>query len=157
MKIVKSIVLFLVCFGVLGNVKSQNTTNEPVVFTINGKQKVYLGEFERQFLKNLNLNEKKVTSKDIDDYLKLYVKFKLKIQDASDAGKDTAAAYKQELAMYREQLSRNYLYDRAVTQGLIEEAYERMQSEIKVSHILIMCNRDASESDVAKATKRINE
>jgi peptidyl-prolyl cis-trans isomerase SurA len=157
MKTIKSVVLFLVCFIVLGNVKSQNTNNEPVVFTINGKQKVYLGEFERQFLKNLNLNDKKVTSKDIDDYLKLYVKFKLKIQDASDAGKDTAESYKQELAMYREQLSKNYLYDRAVTQGLIEEAYERLQSEIKVSHILIMCNRDASESDVAKATKRINE
>ena len=78
MKPIKSVVLFLFCFVVLGNVKSQNTNNEPVVFTINGKQKVYLGEFERQFLKNLNLNEKKVTSKDIDDYLKLYVKFKLK-------------------------------------------------------------------------------
>jgi peptidyl-prolyl cis-trans isomerase SurA len=133
MKSIKSALLFLVCLVMISSTKAQTRDEnvaEPVVFTINGKQKVYLGEFERQFLKNLNLNEKKVTSKDIDDYLKLYVKFKLKIQDASDAGKDTAAAYKQELAMYREQLSRNYLYDRAVTQGLIEEAYLRLQSEI---------------------------
>ncbi len=168
MRTIKSALLFLVCLVMISSTKGQTQDEnvaepkdknvaEPVVFTINGKQKVYLGEFERQFLKNLNLNEKKVTAKDIDDYLKLYVKFKLKIQDAVDAGKDTSSSYRQELAMYREQLARNYLYDRSVTQGLIDEAYIRMQSEVKVSHILIMCSRDASEADVAKATKRINE
>lgn len=160
MRTIKSALLFLVCLVMISSIKSQTQDKnvaEPVVFTINGKQKVYLGEFEHQFSKNLNLNEKKVTAKDIDDYLKLYVKFKLKIQDAIDAGKDTVSSYKQELAMYREQLARNYLYDRSVTQGLIDEAYTRMQSEVKVSHILIMCSRDASEADVAKANKRINE
>ena len=160
MRTIQSALLFLVCLVMISSIKSQTQDKnvaEPVVFTINGKQKVYLGEFEHQFSKNLNLNEKKVTAKDIDDYLKLYIKFKLKIQDAVDAGKDTASSYKQELAMYREQLARNYLYDRSVTQGLIDEAYTRMQSEVKVSHILIMCSRDASEADVAKANKRINE
>ena len=157
MRTIKSVALFFICLVSLSSVKAQDKTSEPVVFTVNGKQKVYLGEFERQFLKNLNLNEKKVTAKDIDDYLKLYVKFKLKIQDAIDAGKDTVAAYKQELSMYREQLARNYLYDRAVTESLISEAYERLKSQVKVSHILIMCSRDASEADVTKASKRIGE
>ena len=157
MRTIKSVGLFFICLVSLTSLKSQDKSTEPVVFTVNGKQKVYLGEFERQFLKNLNLNEKKVTARDIDDYLKLYVKFKLKIQDAMDAGKDTLAAYKQELSMYREQLARNYLYDRSVTESLISEAYERLKSQVKVSHILIMCSRDASEADVTKASKRINE
>ncbi len=163
MRTIKSVVLFLVCMVVISSsiaqtkeTKDENVA-ESVVFTVNGKQKVYLGEFERQFLKNLNLNEKKVTAKDIDDYLKLYVKFKLKIQDAMDAGKDTLSAYKQELSMYREQLARNYLFDRSVTESLILEAYQRLKSQVKVSHILIMCSRDASDADVAKASKRINE
>ena len=160
MRTIKSALLFLVCVMTLSSsfaqTKDENVA-EPVVFTVNGKQKVYLGEFERQFLKNLNLNEKKVTARDIDDYLKLYVKFKLKIQDATDAGKDTLSAYKQELSMYREQLARNYLFDRAVTESLISEAYQRLKSQVKVSHILIMCSRDASDVDVAKASKRINE
>ncbi len=157
MKTIKSVGLFFICLVSLTSLKSQDKSIDPVVFTVNGKQKVYLGEFERQFLKNLNLNEKKVTARDIDDYLKLYVKFKLKIQDAMDAGKDTLSAYKQELSMYREQLARNYLYDRSVTESLISEAYERLKSQVKVSHILIMCSREASEADVAKASKRINE
>jgi peptidyl-prolyl cis-trans isomerase SurA len=68
----------------------------PFVFSID-KDKVYADEFERQYLKNINLKEDAVTSKDIRNYLDLYIKFKLKVQDAKDAGLDTATAYVQEL------------------------------------------------------------
>ena len=128
-----------------------------IIFTVDGRQEVTLDEFERQFLKNLNLKEKTITAEDIDTYLKLYVRFKLKIQDAIDAGKDSAEAYKRELAMYREQLARNYLYDRSVTDKLIQEAYERMQDEVNVSHILIRCDRNADPSKVASIMKRMTE
>ena len=128
-----------------------------IIFTVDGRQEVTLDEFERQFLKNLNLKEKTITAEDIDTYLKLYVRFKLKIQDAIDAGKDSAEAYKRELAMYREQLARNYLYDRSVTDKLIKEAYERMQDEVNVSHILIRCDRNADPSKVASIMKRMTE
>lgn len=128
-----------------------------IIFTVDGRQEVTLDEFERQFLKNLNLKEKTITAEDIHTYLKLYVRFKLKIQDALDAGKDSAEAYKRELAMYREQLARNYLYDRSVTDKLIQEAYERMQDEVNVSHILIRCDRNADPSKVATIMKRMTE
>ncbi len=136
--------------------------NNDWIFKINSKSSsnpiiVSQGEFERQFLKNLNLKEKPVSEKDIDEYLKLYIRFKMKIQDAIESGKDTIEEYKQELAMYRDQLAKNYLYDRNVTQQLIEEAYERMKSEVKVSHILMACPRNASQSQVDKVIKRMNE
>jgi hypothetical protein len=92
------------------NEKNQITEGSSVLFTI-AKNDILVSEFERQFLKNLNIKEKPITSADIDEYLKLYIRFKMKIQDALDAGKDTILAYKQELAMYRDQLSRNYLYE----------------------------------------------
>jgi peptidyl-prolyl cis-trans isomerase SurA len=126
----------------------------PFVFSID-KDKVYADEFERQYLKNINLKEDAVTSKDIRNYLDLYIKFKLKVQDAKDAGLDTATAYVQELQMYRDQLARNYLYDRSVTDALVKEAYDRMQSEVKVSHILILCSPDASDADQKKALDKI--
>lgn len=128
---------------------NSNSSNNPII--------VSQGEFERQFLKNLNLKEKPVTEKDVDEYLKLYIRFKMKIQDAIESGKDTLEEYKQELAMYRDQLAKNYLYDRNVTQQLIEEAYERMKSEVKVSHILMACPRNASQAQVEKVLKRMNE
>ncbi len=141
---------------------TQVSSNNEWIFRINSTSSkkpiiVSQGEFERQFLKNLNLKEKPVTEKDIDEYLKLYIRFKMKIQDAIESGKDTLEEYKQELAMYRDQLAKNYLYDRNVTQQLIEEAYERMKSEVKVSHILMACPRNASQAQVDKVLKRMNE
>lgn len=141
-------------------VDSELTTTEnsnPTVFVVNDNQEVHLDEFERQFLKNLNLKEKAVSAADIDEYLKLYIRFKLKIQDAKDAGKDTLENYKRELAMYRDQLSRNYLYDREVTDNLIKEAYERSLYEVRVQHILIRVDRNASNAAVERAKKRLLE
>ena len=139
-------------------VNSELTGNSnPTVFVVNDNQEVQLDEFERQFLKNLNLKEKAVTAADIDEYLKLYIRFKLKIQDAKDAGKDTLENYKRELAMYRDQLSRNYLYDREVTDNLIKEAYERSLYEVRVQHILIRVDRNASNAAVERAKKRLLE
>lgn len=129
-------------------------TDVPFVFSID-KEKVYADEFERQYLKNINLKEDAVTAKDIQNYLDLYIKFKLKVQDAKDAGLDTATAYVQELQMYRDQLARNYLYDRSVTDALVKEAYDRLQYEVKVSHILILSSPDASEADQKKALEKI--
>ncbi len=149
-------ILFCVQISLYGQKIHQTTDDNAVIFTI-AKNEILVSEFERQFLKNLNIKEKPITASDIDDYLKLYIRFKMKIQDALDAGKDTVLAYKQELAMYRDQLSRNYLYDRRVTQKLIDEAFERMKYEVKVSHILISCPRNANKDVENKAEKRIKE
>lgn len=142
---------------------SLSAQNESVVFVVNPAvpnqmgQEVTYEEFKRQFLKNINLEEHQVTAAEIDEYLQLYIRFKLKIQDAVEAGQNENSAYLQELAMYREQLARNYLYDREVTADLIEEAYDRMRSEVRVSHILIACPRGANAQTEAQAKGRIEE
>ena len=140
----------------LGDVNLSVQLPKPFVFSIN-QDKVYADEFERQFLKNINLKEDPISAKDIRSYLDLYIKFKLKVQDAKDAGLDTATAYVQELQMYRDQLARNYLYDRAVTESLIKEAYDRLKYEVRVSHILVLVSADASEADKKKALDKIEE
>jgi peptidyl-prolyl cis-trans isomerase SurA len=139
------------------NIRLTQDPNEQILFSVAGKQEVTLEEFKRQFLKNLNLKEQKITPEEIDTYLTLYIRFKLKIQDALDAGKDTSEMYQRELAMYREQLARNYLYDRNVTDKLIEEAYTRLKEEVNVSHILIRCDRTAAPDKVAAVMKRMTE
>jgi len=140
-----------------GTLNLTQDPNEQIIFSVAGKQEVSLEEFKRQFLKNLNLKEQNITGEDIDNYLRLYVRFKLKIQDALDAGRDTVQVYQRELAMYREQLARNYLYDRNVTDKLIEEAYDRLKEEVNVSHILIRCERNASPDKVTAILKRMTE
>ncbi|MFM7765748.1 MAG: peptidylprolyl isomerase [Sphingomonadales bacterium] len=126
-----------------------------VLFNYAGDKKVTVDEFERYFKKNLNIVNQEMTPEKIREDLDLYIKFKLKIQDAHDAGMDTAKSYLQEVDMFREQLARSYLYDREVTDGLIREAYERLSQEVEVSHILIAVNNKAKPSDTLVAWQKI--
>ena len=164
MKMKKMNRIRIALFALLGVITGAlNAQNSSVVFVVNPAvanqmgQEVTYGEFKRQFLKNINLDERQVTAAEIDEYLQLYIRFKLKIQDAVESGQSENSAYLQELGMYREQLARNYLYDRQVTADLIEEAYDRMRSEVRVSHILIACPRGASAQTEAQAKGRMEE
>ncbi|MDX1666793.1 MAG: peptidylprolyl isomerase, partial [Saprospiraceae bacterium] len=60
---------------------------------------------------------------------------------------DTIPALKQELAGYRQQLADSYLIDREVTEKLIAEAYERIQQDVDISHILFKLPPDAGPAD----------
>ncbi|MEY4003025.1 MAG: hypothetical protein RIT07_1067 [Bacteroidota bacterium] len=126
-----------------------------VLFNYAGDKKVTVDEFERYFKKNLNIVNQEMTPEKIREDLDLYIKFKLKIQDAHDAGMDTAKSYLQEVDMFREQLARSYLYDREVTDELIREAYNRLSEEVEVSHILIAVNSKAKPADTLLAWQKI--
>jgi peptidyl-prolyl cis-trans isomerase SurA len=145
MKMKKSIFIVM-CFAGLSLSKAQ-TKN---VFTIEDIS-VSSDEFKRQFLKNLDLTTAIITEKDLDEYLDLYVKFKLKLKDAYDNGVDTTNAYSQEMAMYRQQLAANYLIDKEVTESLLKEAHARMQNNIKAAHILVMFPANYTEKDTLNA------
>ncbi len=102
--------------------------------TING-EKIKDTEFLRMYNKN-NVND--VTLKtSLDEYLDLYINYRLKILEARDLKYDTIQKLKEELKGYRAQLAKPYLIDEEVNKELLEEAYERMQSDVNASHILI--------------------
>lgn len=117
---------------------------------------VQTDEFKRQFLKNSNLRQKPATEADVKEHLDLYIKFKEKVLDAHLAGLDSNKAYLKELAMYREQLAKNFLYDRNVTESLIQEAHDRLKYEVKVSHILILVSPEDGEAKQKAAKARID-
>ena len=94
--------------------------------------------------------------KSVNDYLDLFVNFKLKVKEAEQMGLDTLSSFKQELGGYRKQLAAPYLTDKDATDKLINEAYQRMQTEVKASHILVKCPEDALPKDTLEAWHRIN-
>jgi peptidyl-prolyl cis-trans isomerase SurA len=113
-------------------------------------------DFLAVFTKN-NLNNEKLTRESIEEYLDLFINYKLKVKEAEALGMDTLPAFVTELSGYREQLAKPYLTDQTVTDRLIEEAWERMQTDIRASHILVTVAKDASPKDSLKAWNRINE
>ncbi|RZJ64101.1 MAG: peptidylprolyl isomerase [Flavobacterium sp.] len=127
---------------------SQESKKE-VLFTVNGKP-YYTDEFVRVYNKNLDL-VKDDSQKDLNNYLDLFIGYKLKINKANKLGLNDCKQYQGELQSYRTQLSKNYLTDTKVTQELIEEAYKRSQKEVKASHILFMVDENAAPADTLKA------
>ncbi len=118
---------------------------DPVLLTIDGKT-VSLSEFDAIFKKN-NTKETVITEESVNEYLDLYIKFKLKVREAEVLGYDTSAAFKQELEGYRKQLIQPYLTDREVSEALIQEAYDRMKFDVNASHILVTVDQNALPKD----------
>ncbi|SCY63251.1 peptidylprolyl isomerase [Flavobacterium caeni] len=133
---------------------AQNVQKE-VLFTVNDKP-YYTDEFARVYNKNLDL-VKDESQKDLDQYLELFIGYKLKINKANKLGLQNGANYQSELKTYRAQLSKNYVTDSKVTKELVEEGYQRSQKEVKASHILITVDENAAPEDTLKAYNRISD
>lgn len=124
-----------------------------VLFTIDNHA-FYTDEFIRVYNKNLDL-VKDDSQKDLDKYLELFLGYKLKVEKANKLGLQNGTSYQNELKSYRNQLSKNYLNDSKVTNELVREAYERMQQEVRASHILILVDEGASPEDTLKAYTKV--
>ena len=95
-----------------------------VLFTIDDKS-YYTDEFARVYNKNIDL-VKDESQKDLDQYLELFVGYKLKINKANKLGLQNDPKYINELKTYRNQLAKNYTSDSKVTKALLDEAYARI-------------------------------
>jgi len=93
-------------------------------------------EFLRVYNKNLDLITDN-SQKDIDNYLQLYIDYKLKVLEAYEKKYDKKESYISELNKYSTQLASNYLFDKNSQDSMLNEAYLRTKTEIKASHILI--------------------
>ena len=118
-----------------------------------GGELVTLADFQHVYGKN---NRDSVyTIEALDEYMELFVNFKLKVLEAEALGMDTASAFKKELAGYRTQLARPYLVDGELLDALVEEAFERKGMEVRARHILVSVDENASPTDTLRAWNRI--
>ena len=139
----------------VNSVSFSQEIKKEVLFTVDNKP-YYTDEFSRVYNKNIDL-VKDESQKDLDQYLDLFVGYKLKINKANKLGLQNDLKYINELKSYRSQLAKNYTSDTKVTKALIDEAYARMQKEVRASHILIMVDENASPTDSLKAYNDISD
>ncbi|MDR1878538.1 MAG: peptidylprolyl isomerase [Bacteroidales bacterium] len=127
-------------------------TADPVVMKL-GKEDVKLSDFINTYSKNNDL--KKASEQDIRDYIDLYINFRLKYAEVEDLHLDTIIALQEELASYRRQAAEKYLNDKEAGDQLVEEAMERIQWDLRVSHILKRVLPDALPKDTLEAYNAI--
>ena len=135
------------------SLSSMAQTSEPVIMNINDKA-VYKSEFENVYKKNSGKEVSK-EQKSVKEYVDLFSTFKMKVFEAEANGLDTNSAFKTELNGYRKQLAAPYLTDKNVNDALLNEAYERMKTEIKAAHILLRISEDALPKDTIEAYTRL--
>ena len=124
---------------------------DPVLMRINDKD-ITRSEFEYIYNKNNSNNE--LDKKTLDEYVDLFVNFKLKVAAAEEAGLDTTKAFRNEFQGYRQQLTKAYLTDESVDEANALEVYDRMKENVEASHILIRLAPNATEEEVTDAYNR---
>ncbi len=132
---------------------SFSQSKKDILLTVDGNP-VYVSEFKRVYNKNLDL-VKDESQKSVDGYLDLFIDYKLKVAAAYDLKLNEEKTYLTEFNKYRDQLSRNYIFDDKVSTELTKEAYERGLEEINVSHILIRVGYEDKPQDTLKAYNKM--
>lgn len=146
----KSLFITLSTFLFSGIIFAQ--ANDPVLMTINGKS-VPKSEFE--YIYNKNNSNNSLDKKTLEEYVDLFINFKLKVEEAKFQGLDTTKSFINELAGYRSQLTKPYLTDQKVDEDVLREAYNRMKEDVDVSHILVRIQQGATPADTLAAWNKI--
>lgn len=128
-------------------------SNDPVLLQV-ADEKVTRNEFLKVFEKNNNKGDKP-DNKAYEEYLDLFINFRLKVTEAKNLGMDTVKSFRDELAGYRKQLAQPYLSDNMANEKLIQEAYDRKRYDIRASHILVRVEKMASAEDTLAAWNKI--
>ena len=142
--------LLLLTFGATASIALAQTGDE-ILFSVDGNP-IGVSEFDYIYSKT-NGDTATYSRKSLQEYLDLYVKFKLKVAKARDMGLDTVPALMQELAGYRRQLSDSYLVDQEVTEPMARELYDRMQEDVNVLHIAVDLPKKPGEDTLSAYEK----
>ena len=121
-----------------------------------GDKEISAKEFMDVYEKN-NVKSEVIDKKSVDEYLDMYINFKLKVTEAEARRMDTLPKFVKEYEGYRKQLAKPFFSNDAATEQLVEEAYERMHWDINASHILIKCDIHTTPADTLKAYNKALE
>jgi len=151
-------IALLCCVFVAGQAQSKKKKEKKskaiTVFTVNNKA-VTTDEFIYLYKKNHQNKTEDFSTEKINEYLDLFINFKLKVEEARHRGLDTAASFVKEYNSYKDELRKPYLPDSKITDSLVRLTYNRMKEEIHASHILINLNPEATPEDTLKAYNKI--
>ena len=142
---------------VCGTMSAQ--TDDPIVMVVNGDP-VTRSEFEYSF--NKNNSEGVIDKKSVEEYVDLFINYKLKVAAALDAKYDTLTSFKTEFAQYRDQQVRPAFVTDADMEAEAHKIYNQTVEQIgpdgliRVAHILIRAQQQAPQSEWDAAKVRID-
>ena len=150
------LLIFLAIFSAFA-VSAQK--NKETLLTI-GDTEISKAEFERIYKKNNENLFDESDRKTAEEYIDLFIDYKLKVIEAQNLKMDTSQSFREELAGYRKELAAPYLTDVQFNEKLVRETYDRMTKEVNASHILLRLEPNAKpeeEQQVLDKLKKIRQ
>lgn len=133
---------------------------DPVIMTINGTD-VLRSEFEYSYNKNNTADV--IDRKTIQEYVGMFINYKLKVEAAKEAGLDTMISFQKEFANYRDQQIKPALVTdqdlEAEAQKIYEQTRQRIDNNggmVQVAHILIAMRQQATPEEERAAKVRVD-
>ncbi|KXX69150.1 peptidylprolyl isomerase [Flammeovirga sp. SJP92] len=134
--------------------KKSDLTKEEKIISIDGNN-ISKENFIYLYEKNYVNDSAYYSKESIDNYLDLFINFKLKVAEAVTLGYDTLPDFKSEYKMYLHQLEEPYLTESVFNDSLVKQAYERQKIEVNASHLLIKVDENASPEDTLAAYNKV--
>lgn len=138
-----------------GSMVFAQSPSDPTIMTING-HKISRSEFEYSY--NKNNTEGVIDKKSVDEYVDLFINYKLKVQAALDAHLDTMKSFIKEFHTYRDQQIRpSFINDadvEAMAHSIYNDTYHRIDSMgglVRPAHILFRVSQKASKAQIDSA------
>lgn len=135
-------------------------SDDPVIMKINGEA-VPRSEFEYSY--NKNNTDGVIDKKTVEEYVDLFVNYKLKVQAAMKARLDTIQSLKKEYEQYRDQQIRPAMVTDEDIERKAREIYDATQHRVdsggglvRPAHILIRMGQQASQQEQDAAKHRID-
>ena len=155
MRRISILTLLLIAIG-MNSAKAQS---DPIVMTIAGEN-VPRSEFEYNY--NKNNSEGVIDKKTVDEYVELFINYKLKVKAAIDAKLDTMTSYQKEFRTYRDQQIRPLMVPEGAEEKEAIEYYDNMLKQlegkdlIQPAHIFVRVPQQATPEQQATAKTRID-
>ena len=111
---------------------------------------------------NKNNSEGVIDKKTVEEYVDLFINYKLKVMAALDEHLDTLVSFKQEFATYRDQQVKPSFFSDSEMEAEARKIYNNTKEDIgpkglvNLSHILIRTKQQGSAEDLNKARQRID-
>lgn len=132
---------------------------DAILMTINGKP-VMRSEFEYSY--NKNNSDGVIDKKTVEEYVDLFVNYKLKVAAALEARYDTIKSFRQEFMQYRDQQIRPSFVTDDDVEAEARTVYNNYKENIgdrglfSAAHILLRLKQNASAAEQEKIKQRID-
>jgi peptidyl-prolyl cis-trans isomerase SurA len=125
-----------------------------IIMTV-GNIPITVGEFKYIYEKN-NGKDANYSAASINEYIDLYSRFKLKVNEAKHQKIDTIQSLIEELNGYKRQLANSYLMEKGVKDFLISDLQKRVTKDVKLAHVFIPIPNFATDSIKTSIELKIN-